>query len=52
MHLYMWDAKGSALHMHPLITQLRDKGIPLTAKPVGFQIFDGWTCVYESLSML
>ena len=36
MHVFMWDAKGSQLYMHPLIQQLRDKGIPLTAKALGF----------------
>ena len=46
MHVYLWDAKGSELYMRPLIQQIRDKGIPLTAKPLGFQPFDGWTCRY------
>ena len=36
----------------PLIPQLCDKDIPLTAKPLGFQCFDGWTCSYESLSFV
>ena len=36
MHVYLWDAKGNKLYMRPLIQQLRDKGISLTAKPLGF----------------
>ena len=52
MHVHLWDAKGSELHMQPLISQLRDKGIPLTTKPFSFQPFDGWTCSYQSLSLL
>ena len=45
MHVYLWDAKGSELYMRPLIQQFRDKGIPLTAEPLGFQRLDGWTTV-------
>ena len=52
MHLYLWDTKGSELYMRPLVQQLRDKGIPLTANPLGFQRFDGWTCGYQSLCLL
>ena len=52
MHVYLWDAKGSELYMRPVIQQLRDKGIPLTTKPLGFQRLDGWTCGYQSLSLL
>ena len=33
MHVCLWYAKGSELYMRPLIQQLCDKGIPLTAKP-------------------
>ena len=50
MHVYSWDAKGSELYMRPLMRQLCDKGIPLTAKPLGFQIFDDWT--WYSLNLL
>ena len=50
MHLYLWNAKGS--EVYSLFPQLRDKGIPLTAKPVGFQRFDGSWCGYQSLSLL
>ena len=32
MHVFLWDSKGSELHMRPLIQQLRDKGILLTNK--------------------
>ena len=52
MHVFLWDAKGSELYLRPLIQQLRDKGIPLTAKALGFQHHDGWTCGYQSLSLL
>ena len=52
MHVYLWDAKGSELYMRPLIQQLRDKGMPLTAKHLGFQRLDCWTCSYHSLSLL
>ena len=52
MYMFLWDAKGSELYMHPLIQQLRDKGIPLTAKALGFQNHDGWMCGYQSLSLL
>ena len=52
MHVYLWDAKGSELYMRPLIQQLRDKGILLTAKPLGFQCLDSWTCGYQSLGLL
>ena len=52
MHMYLWDSKGSELYMRPLIRQLRDKGIPLSAEPLGFQCLDGWTCGYQSLSLL
>ena len=52
VRVYLWDAKGSELYMLPLIQQLRDKGIPLTAEPLGFQQFDGWTCCYQSRSLL
>ena len=51
-HMFWWDTKGSELYMRPLIQQLRDKGIPLTAKALGFQHLDGWTCGYRSLSLL
>ena len=37
MHMYLWDAKGSELYMHPLIQPLCEQGIPLPAKPLGFQ---------------
>ena len=37
--------------MRPLI-QFRGKGIPLTAKPLGFEQFYGWTFSYQSLSVL
>ena len=46
MHVYLWDAKGSELSIWPLIQELRDKGIPLTAKLLDYQRFDGWTCGY------
>ena len=52
IHVFLWDAKGSQLYMSPLIQQLRDKGIPLTAKALGFQNHDGWTCGNQSLSLL
>ena len=52
MHVFLWDAKGSELYMRTLIQQLRDKGIPLTAKALGFQHHDSWTCGYQSLSLL
>ena len=52
MHVFLWDAKGSELYMRPLIRQLCDKGIPLTGKALGFQHHDGWTCGYESVSLL
>ena len=52
MHVFLWDVKGSQLYMRPLIQQLRDKGIPLTAKALGFQNHDGWMCGYQSLSLL
>ena len=52
MHVYLWDAKGSELYMWLVIQQFRNKGIPLTAKPLGFQRFDGWTCGYQSRSLL
>ena len=35
MHVYLWGTKGIQLYMCPLIQQLRDKGIPLTAKALG-----------------
>ena len=38
--------------MRPFIQQLRNKGIPLTAKALGFQNHDGWTCGYQSPSLL
>ena len=38
--------------MWPLIEEFRNKGIPLTAKPLGFHCVDGWTCSYRSLSLL
>ena len=38
--------------MRPLIRQLCEKGIPLTAKALGCQHLDGWTCGYRSLSLL
>ena len=47
MHVFLWDAKGSELYMRPLIQQLRDKGIPLTAKTLGFQNHNGWTGGYQ-----
>ena len=40
MHMYLCNAKGSELYMQPRIQKLRDKGIPLIAKPFGFQRFD------------
>ena len=52
MHVSLWDAKGNQLYMRPLIHQLCDKGIPLTAKALGFQNHDGWTRRFESLSLL
>ena len=52
MHVFLWDAKGSELYMHPLIQPLHDKGIPLTTKALGFQHLDGWTYGYQSLSFL
>ena len=52
MHVYLWDAKGSELYMRPLIEEFCDKGIPLAAKPLGFQCLDGWTCGCQSLSLL
>ena len=42
----------SQLYMRPLIQQIRDKGIPLSAKALGFQNHDGWTCGYQSPSLL
>ena len=41
IHVYLPDTKGSDLCMRPLVQQLRDKGIPLTAKPLSFQRLDG-----------
>ena len=38
--------------MQPLIQDLHDKGNHLTAKALGFQRLDGWTCGYHSLSLL
>ena len=38
--------------MCPLIQQLRDKGIPLTANALGFQNHNGWTWYYQALSLL
>ena len=52
MHVFYWDAKGSELHMRPLIQQPRNKGTPLIAKAFGFQHHDGWACGYNSLSLL
>ena len=37
MHMYLLDGKGSEFYMRLVIQQLRDKGIPLTAKRLGFQ---------------
>ena len=50
-HLYLWEAKGNEMYMHSLIEELSDKGIPLTAKLVGFQRFDDWTASHKSLRM-
>ena len=36
VHAYLRDAKGSELYMRPLIEQLCDKGIRLSADPFGF----------------
>ena len=44
--MYLWDAKRNELYMRPLIQKPRDKGNPLTVKPLGFQRYDG----YQSLS--
>ena len=53
MHVYyLRDAKGSELYTQPLIEERHDKGIPLTAKPLGFQRLDSWICGYHSLSLL
>ena len=52
LHVCLWDAKGSDLYMQPLIEELYNKVIPLTAKPLGFQRSDGWTCAYQSPSLL
>ena len=52
MHVCLWYAKGSELYMRPLIQQLCDKGIPLTAKPLGFQRLDAWARSYQFLSFL
>ena len=37
MHMFLWDAKENQLYMRPLIQQLCDKAIPLTAKALGLQ---------------
>ena len=40
MHVYLWDATGSALYMRPLIEEFSYKGIPLT-QAFGF-LAHGW----------
>ena len=45
MHVFSWDAKGSELYM-------RNNGIPLSAKALGFLHHDAWTCGYESMRLL
>ena len=51
MHVYLWDAKAREMYTLPLSQHIGDKGILLTAKPWGFQPFDGWIG-YQSPSLL
>ena len=37
--------------MWSVVQQFCDKGIPITAKLLGFQRFDRWFCDYQSLSL-
>ena len=52
MHVFLWDAKRGEVYMCPIIQQLRNKGLPLTAKALGFQHHDVCSCGYQSLGLL